>query len=782
MRPPRAPLSLAARWAALLAAIAVCGWIVARAPIATDIAAFLPGPATPEQRLLAEQLKDGIAARLVLIGVAVPDEAHTLEAARVAQALTRRLRADPHFAFVADGEAKDFERDRVLLFDARYLLSPQVDAREFTADGLRAALQRLERRLTSALAPLVRPMATADPTGEMIALVERLAQRPPPRTLHGVWFTSDSRTAIVLAQTRTPGFNVDAQEEAQRALQAAFVASRDEVAPGAEVALQFAGPGVFAVESRTRIERDARRLSILATILVAGLLLVVLRSPRFLVLAAVPVGTGALAGLAVIALVFGEIHGITLGFGLTLIGEAVDYAIYVHLQRAAPGDPAGNTRLWRALLLAVLSSAAGFLAMILSGFRGLAQLGVFSLVGIVVSGAVARFYLPALLPAPRPRAAPFDWPPSRPAPLRLLQAGMGVAVLLAVVQIAVRAPRVWTDSLSSISPLGAGSGDLDARLRGNAALPEVRWLIALERPTREQALEATEALRPVLEQQRQAGALLAFDSPADILPSERVQTARRAALPERAALEAALAKAVAPTNFVPDVFAPFLASVEAARKAALLTADYYAGSGLGQRLGAQLVARPGGSTAVLVTVHGVDADKAPALRAAIHGQGAALIDLKEDVELLLADYRRTALWAALGGGTLIVVLLAAQLRSARLVVRISAALAAAVVITAGVLVRFEGSLTLFHLVALLLVAGIGSNYAIFFCRLPVDRTARRTTLASVLLASATTFIAFVLLSTSTTPVLHMIGMTVGIGTLAGLAASAACAAVETPTA
>jgi predicted exporter len=616
----------------------------------------------------------------------------------------------------------------------------------------------------------------------MIAVVQQLAQRAPPRTQHGVWFTADGRTAIVLAQTRTPGFDVGAQEDAQRALQAAFNASRAEAAPGAEVVLQLTGPGVFAVESRTRIERDARRLSILATVLVAGLLLLALRSPRFLLLAAVPVGTGALAGLAVTALAFGEIHGITLGFGLTLIGEAVDYAIYVHLQRAAPDDRQGNARLWRALLLAVLSSAAGFLAMILSGFRGLAQLGVFSLVGIVVSGAVARFYLPALLPAPRPRPAPFDWPPAQPGRLRLVQRGVQLAVLLALIQIGARMPSVWTDSLSSISPLAAGSGDLDARLRGSAALPEMRYLIALERPSQQQALEATEALRPVLEQQRAAGALTAFDSPADILPSERTQKTRQAALPESQALQANLAKAVAPTNFAPDAFAPFIEAVAKARSGPLVTKDYYTGSGLGQRLGAQVAARPGGGTAVLITVHGVDETRAPALRAAVHAQGAALIDLKEDVEALLADYRRTALWAAAGGAALIVVFLAVQLRSTRLVLRISAALAAAVIITAGALVRFEGSLTLFHLVALLLVAGIGSNYAIFVCRLPADSAARRTTLASVLLASATTFIAFALLSTSTTPVLHMIGTTVGIGTLAGLAASAACAAVETPTA
>ena len=78
--------------------------------------------------------------------------------------------------------------------------------------------------------------------------------------------------------------------------------------------------------------------------------------------------------------------------------------------------------------------------------------------------------------------------------LRGVQAVVVVAVTVAIAQVVVRAPTLWTDSLSSISPLGAGSGEVDARLRADAALPEVRWLIALERPTRQQPLEQAEAL------------------------------------------------------------------------------------------------------------------------------------------------------------------------------------------------------------------------------------------------------------------------------------------------
>jgi predicted exporter len=762
-------MKLYGRWLAWAAAMAACAWIVARAPIVTDIAAFLPGPATAEQRLLAEQLRDGVASRLVLIGVRA---ARSEDAAAAARALATRLRADALFAFVADGDPAGFERERRLLFEARYLLSPQVTPQAFTADGLRAAFARLQAQLTSALAPVVRPLAAEDPTGELLAIAHRLGPPAAPRVQHGAWFTADGRSAIVLAETRAPGFDIEAQAAAKRAIESHFTAL--DAAPG--LTLELAGPGVFAVESRARIERDAERLSLLAAALIGALLLAALRSPRFLLLAALPVASGALAALAAVALAFGEIHGITIGFGLTLIGEAVDYAIYVHVQRPRAGDAQGEARLARALLLAVLTSAAGFLAMMLSGFRGLAQLGVFSLVGIVVAGGVARFYLPPLLPPP-PSLPPLDWPPRRTGWLRALQALVAVAVVASGAALLARGGSIWNDELAAISPLPAAAGELDARLRGDAGLPELRWVIALPRGTQEQALQAAEALRPALEAVRDAGAIAGFDSPADLLPSERTQRARQAALPPPAELQAALAAALAGSNFEAAAFAPFVDAVERARQAPLVGADHYAGSALGQRLRAQLVPHAGG-VALLITLRGVDAARADALRAAVAAHGAALIDLKGDVERLIAEYRRTAVWAAAAGAVLIVLLLAARLRKAAAVLRIVVALAAAVTVAAGALVVVAGALTLFHLVALLLVAGVGSNYAMFFARLPAEADARRATLGSVLLAATTTFVAFALLATSATPVLHMIGATVAIGTVAALAASAACAAVE----
>ena len=87
-------------------------------------------------------------------------------------------------------------------------------------------------------------------------------------------------------------------------------------------------------------------------------------------------------------------------------------------------------------------------------------------------------------------------------------------------------------------------------------------------------------------------------------------------------------------------------------------------------------------------------------------------------------------------------------------------------------------LTLFHLVALLLVGGIGTNYALFMGMPRGDR--RRPgfdsplpVTLSVTLAAATTLIAFATLAMSATPVLHMIGVTVAVGATIALVVSMA---------
>jgi hypothetical protein len=138
-----------------------------------------------------------------------------------------------------------------------------------------------------------------------------------------VWFSSDGSRALLVAQTAAAASDVDAQEATLAHVRSAFVTAQKETDGSASAGLVMTGPVVFSVATRNRIKSDAARFSALATLMVASILLLVYRSARLLAFGLLPVISGAIAGIAAVSLFFGSVHGITLGFGVTLIGEAV---------------------------------------------------------------------------------------------------------------------------------------------------------------------------------------------------------------------------------------------------------------------------------------------------------------------------------------------------------------------------------------------------------------------------------------------------------------------------
>src|SRR5690606_25021571 len=136
----------------------------------------------------------------------------------------------------------------------------------------------------------------------------------------GVWFSSDG-AALLLAETRGAGFDPAVQGAAIDALQAAFAAL-----PGRDgAALAISGPGWFTVQVNAKTRAEADRLGAISTVGFALLLLVAYRSLASLLMGALPVLSGGLAGIAALAAAFGSAHGITLAFGFTLLGVAQEY-------------------------------------------------------------------------------------------------------------------------------------------------------------------------------------------------------------------------------------------------------------------------------------------------------------------------------------------------------------------------------------------------------------------------------------------------------------------------
>ena len=767
-------MNLAARWAVgvWLVLLVACVIVISRTTFTTDMSAFLPRSPSPAQQVLVEQLRDGAVSRLILIGLeGSPPEM----LAQTSKRLAAQLRKEPDFVSVNNGENVGAEKDRDFLWHNRYLLSPAITPGHFSAAALRNALEDDLQLLGSPAGTLVKRLLPDDPSGELFRLIDSLEGQAKPATRDGVWFAKDGKRALLVAQTTAPGYDIDAQQHTVTLIQRAFTQA---VGPdgAAHSRLLVSGPGVFSVRARDSIQGDAWRISLIATTLVALMLLALYRSPRVLVLGLLPVASGALAGVAAVSLGFGSVHGITLGFGATLIGEGVDYAIYLFTQITPARTPQMTlARIWPTLRLGVLTSICGFSAMLFSGFTGLAQLGLFSIAGLIVAVMVTRWVLPALLPHGFTARMVTAFAPSvmslvRRAPR--LRYPLLLVVALATVSIIAHHGPIWNDQLGSLSPLPKHDQLLDEQLRRDIGAPDVRHLIVINAQDQEHALQASEKIGALLQALVQQGALEGFDSPALYLPSRATQGAHQAALPSPEVLGANLHQALRGLPFRPDLFDPFLRNVAMAKTQPLQDRADLQGTNLALKLDSLLVKRDTGWMAML-PLRGVTQPEAIARAIAkLRESHIILLDLKRESNQLYKTYLHDAITFSLLGAVAIVLLLSASLRSPRRVLGVLTPLAAAVITVTGLLTLGGHQLSIFHLVGLLLVVAIGSNYALFFDRQGDSKPDRERMITSLLFANLSTVIGFGLLSLSHAPVLQAIGATVGIGAILSLVFSA----------
>ena len=751
---------------------------ISRTTVVTDVSAFLPGAANASQRLMLDQLRDGLSTRTLLIGLRLDGAStgvsggQTAALVQASRTLRDRLAASPELVWVSNGDPEVLALERERLFAARYLLSPGIDAKLFSPGGMEQAFARLERELVSARGAAIMPIAANDPTLATLQLAAKAARQLAPGDSAGVWLGDGGRVALLLMETRARGNDIAAlRDTVDMVRRNADEVVRQWPAGTAVPLVEFAGAAYFNLLAHDAIGQDAHQLALLALVLVALLLWWALRQPRFLALALIPVATGALAGFAIVGTVNNTIHGITLAFGVTLIGEAVDYAIYAFVQTDEHGQH--PPRFWRQVMLATSTSLIGFAAMYLSGFAGLQQLGLFSVTGLLVAVGCTRWLLPPLFPrqGTTTQADRFGWLPALCQQMRRLRWTLGVLSLVGVALLAYRHDRLWQDSLDQLSSSSPQATARDQQFRSDVGVPDLRTMVAVQGANLEQALQRAEAATGVLDAMVANKLLTGYDSPGDLLPSQAQQKRRQDALPEAAPLRALVVQAVRGGNLKAEAFEPFVADVAASRAMAPLLPAYYAGTLLGAWLQSQIVTGPDGVT-VLVLPRGAGAP-APLRNALAQSAlaGVTLVDLKTDVEALVAQYRQRAMWAAVVGTAVIFIVLGLQLRRVRALLSMLASILSTIAITSAVLLLYQGQLSIFNLVSLLLVVGVASNYALFFSTLSPQPELRQRAAVSVLLAAASTFIGFFILGFSSTPVLATIGQTVSLGALVGLLAS-----------
>jgi predicted exporter len=407
---------------------------------------------------------------------------------------------------------------------------------------------------------------------------------------------------------------------------------------------------------------------------------------------------------------------------------------------------------------------------------------------------VTRYVLPPLMPAQLPA---IDLPRTGALLQRAVQLAprlRGLLLLFVVTMLAVvalHAERIWNRSISALNPVPRAAQQLDEELRRDLGASELRYLAVLTARDAEQGLQQSERASRVLQALSREGLLAGYSAPSQVLPSRASQQARQAALPEAAELQRRLAAALAGQPLKPERLQGFVADAERNRTRPLLTRADLDGTAAALLYDTLLVQRER-DVLVLLPLRPVlregeatlDLDR---IDAALHAEGlaqATVIDLLAETNALFDSYLHEALVYSGLGCLAILALLLFMLRSLVRALRVALPLVCAVLGVTGALLLAGTALTILHLVGLLLVVAIGSNYALFFdsSNAAASPLEQRQTLISLVTANLTIVGSFGMLALSSVPVLTILGVTVGLGTMLALLFSAVLASPSTQTA
>jgi len=750
-------------WAAamLLLVVVFAALVAPRMRIETSIFALLP---SNERDAGVEQAVDVYTDQLARSSVFLVGARDFATARSAAQAFAGVLGASGEFPQVR------LQVDRALAESARADL-PYRD--HLLAARHRAWLeqgqeQRLHDEALRALytpAGFMRPFnAAEDPLGLLSAFVTE--QRPPTgraRLQEDVLALSDHGLSyvLVLAQTGGSAFSVSTEEAAGRAIAAARAAA------SAAGASDIVGSGVIQ-HAAAAVASSKHEMSLFSGISLIGtvlLMLLAFRSLRPLLLTALAMALGAIAGLSACQWAFGQVHLVTLVFGSSLIGTSVDYAIFFFADRfrapAAWRPEQAPQFVTPGIALGYLTTALSYLALLLAPFPGLRQIATFSAVGLGVACGCVLFLFPRLAR---------DWPvPPQALVLRLIRRlaalprirspRLRIALALAAL-LFLGGGMLRLEFLDDVRALQSSPPDLirqEVRMRELLGQSADRRFFLVRGASPEQLLQREEALRarlaPLLADGR-LGNVLAVSA---ALPSLQLQAANHALLAAKVyAADGLLPRLMREIGYGEDAIARQLGAFNAG--SAPLQPQAFFASAASEPYRPLWLGQVGDGYASAVTLFDVsDADAVAQAAAGL--PGVRLIDKLADISEVLYHYRRIALLLIAAVYLLTGLLMSRRYgyggAAAMLLPAVGGgALALAVLAWAGV------PINLFHVLALLLVMGMGSDYTIF---LREARGAEAPALLAVVLATLTAVLSFGLLGFSSTPFIRAIGLVEALG-------------------
>ena len=594
---------------------------------------------------------------------------------------------------------------------------------------------------------------TQDPMGNLQSwLLQQIAKSPLQKTEQGdSQIEVDGKLYTVLFYEAVDStFSLDTDRSVLTAYQTAKAQVLTQI-PNVEI--MAAGIPLHAAAAAAQANHEMSFFGTIST--VAIVLLVVAGFMRLR--AVVLVGMSLLAGFICAYLAtyawFGQVHVVTLVFGTSLIGVAEDYALHYLSARAhAPEQTAWQVRrhVMMGLVLALLTTVVAYACLGLPPFPGLRQIALFSVAGLLGSWLVVVL----LFPFWGNHMGQNTWLSQFFAKmwlwwLHLPRFGVWGKIALAIVLL----PMVlgWSrltlkDDLHMLQ--NSPQWLMDEQRQIGTALNESNTQFILVTAQDEQALlQREERVRQVLDEQVKAAHLGGYRAVSEWLPSIQTQQANEAlVLPT-------LTRVSAKIGLIPD--APTTAAGD------FLTPAQWLAQPIAQVAKTQWLGQQAdGRWASMVSLHGVMDDVAMAQLNQLEQQDAQVIFVNSvaDYSALMSTYRNKIMGLLVLAYAATLAVLWLRYRRQAVLIILPPLLASA--ITLAVCGLLGVSVQLFTVLPLLLILGMGVDYGIFLVEHAHEQA---HTWMTICLSAISTVLSLGLLMFSSTPALHVLGLSLGVG-------------------
>ena len=418
-------------------------------------------------------------------------------------------------------------------------------------------------------------LLAGDPLNLRSIVLGRMARLMPVKNAelaNGRLISRDRLHALIIAEPAGTGTDTAFARRLAAVLQQTAVDVAGRCGAANPVTLTPVGAYRAALDNEENAKRNVERATLFSTMAVALLLVGAFPRPLLGLLALVPAFAGTMLAVFVYSLFSSSISLLAVGFGGAIVSFTVDYGIAYLLfldRRHATRGFAASREVWSLGLLAMLTTAVSFAALVVSGVPALAEIGLFSSLGVVFTYIFVHAIFPLIFPrmpaAGREPFVPLQTVVNRIAASQSSWKAVAALAFCAVMFFFAR-PEFHSDlaSLNAAGPQTLAAEELVRQVWGDVS---GGLQLMLEAGSRDELASCGDRISRILQAEIAGSALQPCFLPSSLAPGaeaakENFISWRRFWTADRAtALERAVGAASAELGYTPDAFSAFFAQL-----------------------------------------------------------------------------------------------------------------------------------------------------------------------------------------------------------------------------